>query len=353
MKILKAFHLLRSLDNKIMKNKKALEIFDLFKNNPQKLQDELILLFKNKNLKIKKICLFKKHWVIKNQWKVSALVNLENNVPEKIILEIHDNIWCFKRVIFALTILSKTIIQPTIFKKIDKPKIIIREFSPGDNFYKIINEKNLSLKKIIKINKKIAAILSYIHSLKLNSLPKFLFKKMNKEMEKKTLQKIFQFLTPEMEIFREKLETNFKIFFKKMSELDGKNMVSLIHSDPNLSHFILRNDNVCLIDFDTLETGNPAKDLGKFIFDLKYYLRKKYSPKKIEGVINSFLKEYFKKKKIILKPNLESNLAVHQAERLAYILLSKIWERKNLTKEELQEIKELLAIQQKLLNLNY
>lgn len=331
--------------------KRAIELFTFFKNNPQKLQEILIPIFKNRNLKIKELTLFKKHWIIKNQWKISASVNLENNVPEKILLEIHDNVFCFKRAIFALTTLAKIIAQPIIFEKINRPKIIVREFVKGDNFYKLISEKKLSLNEILEINKKISIILASLHSLKLSLLPKFLFKKVNKEMEEKTLKKTFKFITPEIKVLRKKFKTNLRVLFKKMNDLDRKNKISLIHSDPNLSHFIINDGDVYLVDSDGYEIGNPAKDLGKFIFDLKYYLRGKYSLDKIESIVNSFLENYLKKKSLVLKPNLKINLNVHQAERAAYIILSKIWGKKTLIKKEVHEIEKLLTVQEKLLNL--
>lgn len=332
-------------------SQKAIEIFDLFKNNPQKLEGKLISIFKNKNLKIKEIKLFKKHWVIKDQWKISALIHLENNLPEKILLEIHDNPYCFKRIIFALVNLRKIVPQPPILKIFRKPKMILREFVKAERLYEMIVEKRVSLRRILKINKKIANLLAALHSYKLSAVPKFLFKEMNKKLEEETLKKTLTFITPEIETLRKRVKTVLSSLFKKMSKIDRENKISLIHSDPNLSHFLLDNKNVYLMDYDSLEVGNPAKDLGKFIFDLKYYLRKKYTLKKIENIINLFLKEYLKQVKFSLKPDLKTNLAIHEAERAAYILLSKVWDKKTLKKKEIREIKKLLIIQERLLNL--
>jgi len=90
-----------------MANQKAIENFYFLKNNPQKIQNELIKIFKNKNLLIKEIKLLKDKLIINEQYKITALLTLEKNSPDKIILEIHDNDDYFDRNLFALKELKK------------------------------------------------------------------------------------------------------------------------------------------------------------------------------------------------------------------------------------------------------
>lgn len=328
----------------------ATNFFESLKENPLQIENQLGKIFKNKNLKIQDVKLLKDKRILDDRHKITVLLKLGNNLPEKIVLEIHDNSDYFQRNVFAQVKLKGLINSPRFFGKILQPKIIVRSYLEGEFFCEPISKKTISLKEISLETKKMAIILADLHNFSLKSLPKFLFKRVNKKIEKAILKKTLEFITPQTEVLRKKIEINLNNLLEKMGDLDEKNRISLIHGDYQPANFIVNGKNTYLTDFDTLEVGNPARDLGRFLYHMKY-LMKKYSLRDVETIENLFLKTYLKNKKLTLKPNLETNINLHKAEMIQYIILGKIWDKKIPEKKEREKMKKLLNEQEKFLNL--
>lgn len=329
---------------------KAKSFFFVLQKEPSKIEEDLTKIFKNKNLEIKRVKLLKDKLIINEQHKIVALLSLKNNLQEKVILEIHDNSDYFQRNIFALKELGefKSDIGPAkLFGEIQKSKIIVREHLRGDFFSDLIFKKALNLNRIFSLAKEMGSYLAFLHKLKFSS--KFLSKKLNKKIEKIILKRTIEFIKPNIKILAPQIEKNLKNLLKKMEELDERNRICLIHGDYQAASFILCPKKVFLMDFDTLEVGNPARDLGRFLFQISHLMELAGYPrvgvKKTEEI---FLKNYFKHRKLNLYPNFEQNINLHKAEMIQYFILGKIWGKKIANKKE---IKNLLDCQTKLLNL--
>ncbi len=332
---------------------KAVNYFKLFEKRPSELEKKLILIFKNKRLKIRKIKLLKKKLIIKNQYKISVLLSLKDNLPQKIALEIHDNDDYFKKNIFALTKLKSKIKPAFFFGKIPAMKIIAREYLEGDFFSDLILKKKVSKKFLFLSIKEISNYLSFLHNLKIKAKPRFLTNRLNEKIEKIILIRTLEFIKPDIEHLRIQIKRNLESLLKKIDLLGEKNRICLIHGDYQVANFILkRKKEIALMDFDTLEMGNPTRDLGRFIFQLSYLMKTSgYNSEEIKKAENLFLKNYLHKKKMKLYPDLKTNINLHKAEMIQYMILGKIWEEKIPSLKEIKGIEKLLNIQSKLLNL--
>lgn len=332
----------------------ASNFFTSLGENSLKIQDKLRKLLKNNKLEIKNFKLLKDKLIIDDQHKITVLLNLKNNRPEKVVLEIHDNYDYFKRNIFAQIKLKNLINPPKFLGKFSKPKIIIRNLLEGEFFWELIFKKMISMKEIAETTQKMALALSSLHNMNIKSLPKFLSKELNRKVERKILKRTMEFITPKLKFLRNKIRRNLSNLLAKMDDLDSKNKTSLIHGDYQPANFILKNTKIYLTDFDTMELGNPARDLGRFLYQMEDLMRE-YSFKIVEKIEELFLKAYLDNKKggkkLVLKPDLKTNIDLHKAEMIQYIILGKIWDRKIPEKKEIKKIEQLLKEQEKLLNI--
>lgn len=319
------------------------KIFSFIKRCPKEIEGKLKKIFKNKNLKIIEIQPIKEE-------KIIAL-KLENNIPERIVLESYDNIERFKRTLFALKELRKIINVPAFFGNIGK-KIIIREYFEADPFYFLIKKREIPLPLLLKKVKESAEMLISIHNLKTETLPKFLYNEYGPKIEKKNLLKTSKFFIPQIKHLKKSWENNLKQFLKKEREFKRKNPQVLIHGDFHPANIMVKNnEELLLIDFDLMEIGNPAKDLGKFIAHFKASMEGKYSEKNIQIMINSFLNTYLQKRKLNFYPNFKKNLYLYWAGMNFHIIKSKVLylRLKGANKKIIERIKELLIEQEKLL----
>jgi len=328
----------------------ALKIYKILQKKPEFLEKKLKTIFKNPLLKIEKIELLKKKEIAKKEYKISLLVKLANNFPEKIITEIHDNKDYFKRNIFFLQNCKTKFISPAIFYGSFNSRIIFREFLEGEVILDLILKRKISFCEISNFVKKAANFLVFLHNLKPKNDFSFLKKRLNRKIEKIILSKTLRFIKPNIFQLKEIIKRNLKILFKKMKWLEESNEKCLIHGDYQPANFIVSPQNkIKIFDFDTLEFGNPARDLGRFLFHLSYLAKEiKIPKKKVKEWENLFLKEYLGKRKINFFPDFETNLSVFKAEMIQYLILGKIWKEKVTPYEE---INSLLKIQSKLLNL--
>lgn len=317
--------------------------FFSIKRHLKKIEGKLKKIFKNKNLKIIKVQSLKGRKLVSLQ--------LKNNIPEKIVLKIYDNIEEFKRNFFALKELRQVINVPELFGNIGE-KIIVREYFEAEPFYFLIKDKEISLQFLVKETIKSAEMLISLHSLRTKTLPKFLSNKFVSRIEKKNLLGTLKGFISPIKHLKKYWENNFKQFFKKERELKRKNLMVLVHGDFHPANIMVKNNKeLLLIDFDLMEMGNPAKDLGKFIAHLKASMEEKYSEKNIQIVINSFLNTYLQKRKVDFYPNFEENLYLYWAGMNFHLIKSKVFhlKLKGPNKKDIEKIKALLIEQEKLL----
>ncbi len=330
----------------------AIKIFRSFWKNPKILQDKLGILLKNKELKIKKIELLKEKLIIKSQYKITALINLKNSSPAQVVAEIHDNLDYFNRNVFALKNFKKltTEVGPAkLFGLLKKDKIIIREYLKGNFLSDQMSKKEIRIPEFKATFKKLAIFLACLHNLKIKNPPFYLSKNLNKKIEKIILQRTIEFIKPNIEFLRVPIKNNLKELLKKMDALDKINKICLIHGDYQIANAIFKNKDVYVTDFDTLEIGNPARDIGRFVLQMNFSMKNFYSDVQIKELENLFLDTYLKNSKLNLYPNLETNINLHKAEMIQYIILGTIWEEKTPSEQKVIEIQKLLENQNKLL----
>lgn len=335
-----------------MANQKAIETFYFFKNNPQIIKKKLIKIFKNKNILIKEIKLLKDKLIINEQYKITALLTLENNLPDKIILEIHDNDDYLSRNLFALKELKKIsgFKIAALYEFLPEFKTILREYIEGDFLIDIIFGKKINFNQTKEIVEKISQWLADLHNLKIKKSNKFLFKKLNQKIEKIILNRTIEFIKPNIEYLSPLIKKNLRILIKKTEAIEKKNKICLIHGDFQPANFIKKNNLFYFTDFDTMEIGNPLRDLGKFLFQLSYFLEetRSFLPQQINELEKLFITKYLNRRPTFNLKNYQSDLNIYKAQMIQYIILGKIWGERIPIHEE---IKKLLNKQSLLLNL--
>ena len=335
-----------------MLRKNALKTFLFFLFHPNKLERKLEKIFSNRNVRIKRICFLKTKQIFDNQSKVVNLIELENNLPTKVVLEIYDNKTFFRRNLFAYSSLGevahKTKIRvPKLYGFLRPEKAIIREFVEGEFFHILIEKKKLEIKEIKSLVEKISLSVAKIHSLCVDKSNEFLTLKLNRKIENFVFKKIKQFIKPNIARLQSEIFRNSEILLKKTKKLEKNNSTSLIHGDYHPANFILQKKKLFLTDFDTLELGNPAKDLGMFLFQLDRFMGiGRYRREEIEKMKELFLRYYQRYKKVILYPDLETNINCYQAQMIQYVIAGMIWGE---TKPKLKDVDALLKKQNKFL----
>jgi len=329
----------------------ALKILNFSKRNPSLLEEGLTSVFKNPELKVKEIKTLKEKLIIGKDYKITCLAGLEDNQPSKVIFQIHDNKDYFQRNLFSLKNLKTTKVKPAEIYGIDeKLRIIYMEYLEGDFLYDLILKKKLNFIETRDFIKKAAGFLPFLHNFKFKEIPKFLSKRLNEKIEKIILNRTSEFVKPNIKSLKPILERNLKVLLEKMHYLEKINKKCLIHGDYQPANFILSpTRKLRLLDFDTVEMGNPARDLGRFLVQLIQPLKSHgLSDKKISEIEGLFLDTYFKLNKRKLYPDFETNLNTYKAEMVQYMILGRIWEDKIPNPDE---ISELLNYQSNLLNL--
>lgn len=332
----------------MIQKSKALQIFQSLKDDKILLQKKLALIFPKENLKPKKVILLKDKLIFQNQYKLTVLVNLGNPPIKDIILEFHDNADYFYRNLFALKNFPKIKIETAkLFGFFEKEKIIVRECLRGQFLIELLRKKVLNFKQLSELTKKSGFWLAKIHCFSLKTDFPYLKKKLNRKIEREILAKTIRFIKPNIKDLKPTIERNLSLLLKKMDELAKINKLSLIHGDYQAANFWLGKKGLRISDFDTLELGNPARDLGRFLWQLSYSLETAgCQQEKIEKLEEIFLEEYLNYNKIKLEPDFKTNISCHKAEMIQYIILGEIW-GKNIPKPEM--IKKLLDKQSQLL----
>jgi len=334
---------------------KAEKFLHLIQKNPEKFETSLRKFFKARDLEIEEITPLKNKIVTKNQRKLTVFLKLKNCSVKKIILELHDNQDYFKRNLFGLTKLRKIVNVPFFFDKISS-YAIIREYLEGKWLFELITKKQIPLQKILKNIIKISKITAVIHSIRIDSLPKFLFRRINKEIEIESYRRALKKFPPKSKILENKIKSNLNKLLRSTEKLEKTPHISLIHGDFQVANFILNKNIIKLTDFDTLEVGNPAKDLGNFCSHLCYLMAEHfYSSKAIKTARDLFLKTYFKKRGLDLNSGFQTEINFYEAEKHHSIIAAKLGGRMHLSlsaaREEIKKIEKILITQEKLLNI--
>ncbi len=215
---------------------RAENFFHLIEKKSQKVQASLRKLFKARNLEIEEIALFKNKIVTKNQRKLTVFLKLKNCSVQKIILELHDNQDHLKRNIFGLTELRKIVNTPLFFGKISSCAIA-REYLEEKWLFELITKKKITSQEILKNIIKISEIAAEIHGIRIDSLPKFLSRRINKKIEIESYRRALKKFPPESKILERKIKNNLKKLLRKMEKLEKTPHISLTHGDFQVANF--------------------------------------------------------------------------------------------------------------------
>jgi thiamine kinase-like enzyme len=327
----------------------ALKLYKIYQKKPEILEKKLKNIFKNPQLRVEKIELLKKKEIVKKEYKISLLVKATNNLPEKLTLEIHDNKDYFKRNLFFLQNCKTKFVSPANLYGFQNSRIIFREFLEGDFVLDLILKRKMPFSQISDFVKKAANFLVFLHNLKPKDKVPFLKKNLNRKIEKIILGKTLKFIKPNISELKGVIKRNLKVLLEKMEWIEETNEKCLVHGDYQAANFIISpKKKLRIFDFDTLEFGNPARDLGRFLLQLSQLAKVAKIPEnKVKEWENLFLKEYLKKRRVKFFPDLKTNLSIFKAEMIQYLILGKIWKEKTASYEE---INSLLKVQTQLLN---
>lgn len=312
-------------------------------------QKKLRKIFNNESLEIKKVNILNKKEILKKIYKLGLLLELKNNFPSKVVLEIYDNKDYFRRNYFAQKKLDM-VNPPELFGLISSYGIV-REFLEGEFLNKAVSNKTNSLENILKNIKAIAKILRLLHNLKIKSLPKFLFKEVNLKIEEKNFIESLGSLPTYLKPLEKKYRECVKILFQKIKKFNKEMPISLIYGDCQPNNIVLKNGLFYFFDFDTLEIGNPARDLGRFFYHLEIMMLDSHFPEKHEVVKKFFLKNYLIGDKKIFGINFEKSIFLYYLQMKQYFIRGKIWEIQKIktNKNKLEEIERLLTAQENLI----
>lgn len=330
----------------------TLEISHFFKKNLLKFQENLISIFKDKNIRVRKIEILKEKLITRKQYKVTCLAFLDNHPFEKILFQIHDNKDYFNRAIFALKnfkMLKPNINVQRIYGVNRELKIVFMEYIEDDFLYEYIFKKKMNVAQIKHFVKNAGSCLARLHNFKPSEIPNFLSKRLNKKIESIILKRTLEFIKPNIEFFRTTMKKNLNILLERINYLARINSQCLIHGDYQPANFFLSKEKkIYIMDFDTLEIGNPARDLGRFIAQIEQLLEvNRLSKEEIKSCEGLFLKSYLKLRRLDLKPNLQFNLNTFKSEMIQYMILGRIWGNKI---PSFKEIERLINYQSELLS---
>jgi len=293
--------------------------------------------------KIEKIIVLKDKLIIDKQYKITTYVKLAGTKPKSVILEIHDNNQYFQRSLFTLNKLKKIKIDnksyvAKLYGYDIKNKLIVREDLPQVLLSDMLNDKKISQARKTRLIKKSAVWLYKLHTWPKNKIPAPVKQGLNLKIEDKILKRTLEFIKPNIEKYRPQIKKN---LFKLLLEMKKEKKCCLVHGDFQVSNIIIDGSNMKIFDFDTLELGHPGRDLGRYTYQLKYFL----PGKKYEKTKKIFLDQYFISSKFNFE-EIKNNIALHQAEMIQYIILGLVWGNKI---PKANEIKFLLKEQTDLL----
>jgi len=208
----------------------------------------------------------------------------------------------------------------------------------------------MGFNQIKKLAEKFAVWLADIHTFKTKKSDKFLFKKLNQKIEKIIMGRTVEFIKPNIKSLAPLIKKNLMVLIKKTEKIEKGNKNCLIHGDFQPANFIKKNNSFYLTDFDTMEIGSPLRDVGRFLFQLNYFLKEagKFSSQQINELEELFIIKYFNRQPTLDLNNSRIDLNVYKAQMIQYIILGKMWGEKI---PVAKKIKQLLNQQSKLLNL--
>lgn len=331
----------------------ALEISYLFKKNLLKLRENLISVLEYEDMEIEKVETLKEKLIIGKQYKVTCLACLRKAPFKKILFQIHDNKVYFERSVFALRNLGETkqgVRVQKFYGADSKLKIVYMEYIEDDFLYDYLLKKKMNTSQIKRFAEIAGSYLAGLHKFRPDRVPRYLSQKLNGKIEEVILRRTIEFIKPNIKSLTPSIKKNLTVLLKRIDYLSKINNRRLIHGDYQPANFFLSKDKkIYLMDFDTLEFGNPARDLGRFLAQMEQLLIVNNLSRKAIGKLERlFLDSYSKSSRLDLKPDLRFNLNTYKAEMIQYMILGRIWGDKV---PLFKEIEKLLDYQKYLLNI--
>lgn len=288
----------------------------------------------------------KDKYIVGNKYKITGLAIFSGGNPTSAVFEIHDDGLYFARSLYALQELAKIRIgkqaMVAALYGVDKTKkIILRENVQGKKLDEYLKNRGTKEREKENIIKKLALWLASVHAITPKKVPKPLHAPLNEKYEKVILKKILSFLKPNLNRLKPHIQKN---LFHLLSLMKQEKKLCLIHGDFQISNIYVSNNSVKILDFDTMELGNPGRDIGRFLAQIDETLKARGEKYK-----KYFLKNYFAHGPYPQK-TIGKNILLHQIEMMQYILLGMVWGKKTASQKKIQG---LLKKQDRLFSLLY
>lgn len=322
---------------------------NLIKKNTNELTKLLSSL--SPHISVKKYWVLKNKLIIDNQYKVTIAVTTNLAKHQSLMIELHDNKDYFLRNKFALKTFKN--IKPARYNMVAKlleadPKTltIIRENLKGNTLIKKIN--NLDKKKLAYYIHYSANWIAQVHNQKISKQQKYLTNRLNFKLEKKILSLTLNFSKSKKNIkhLLPQITKHLSYILKNYPQKQTVKYACLTHGDYQLANFYYYNNKFKVLDFDTVEINNPARDLGRFLLQWEVVLKQ---PTK--QLSKKFLTEYFKNRENINasdKEKITKDINFFKAVMIQYIILGDVWGKKipkaNYIKKLLNKQANLLKI---------
>ncbi|MFH1187633.1 MAG: aminoglycoside phosphotransferase family protein [bacterium] len=296
---------------------KALNLAESIKNGNTA---DILTKFKMKKFLIDEARILKKKLIVSDSYKITAEVILKNK--RHFILEIHDNNYYFKKNIYSLKNLKVIKLNgkkavAAVFAFNEDRKIILREYLKGECLLEILKkddtEENFSLVK------NSAIWIAGMHNLLTKNMPVAVKRDVNFKIEKSILTNIKKLIKPQIKNYRADIMKNLNYYINNYENFKKKVKNCLIHGDFQPANIMADGEIINIMDFDTLCVGNPARDIGRFIMQLKFVCKNHIEYQK------TFIDAYFKISKYKNDQEFNKATAFYQVEMLFYIILGQLW----------------------------
>lgn len=325
---------------------KALKFARLIEKNPAILETFLRQTTSMESVKIKGAVILKIKVVLFLNYKIIVKILTTGN--KTYTLEIHDSKEYFSKNIFSLSEFPKILNDhsiPVILEVNKKLKIIIREFIKGEPLLDILKNDNITLEKQKNYIKDIGEWLATFHNRNIDgTIPKACNPAINQTMEKIIISRIKEFIKPNIESLRPQIIETLNLLLKKNNFYLQAAELRLIHGDFQAANIFIQNAQFKIIDFDNLQLGNPARDIGRFLMQLENVSENFKILEKL------FLESYLNNAKNIKNSiKFQKAISYYQAQMLEYIIMGTMWGEKipdkrlvqKLVKKQLKLLKSL------------
>lgn len=303
-----------------------------------------ILEDQSKERKVIEAAILKKKIVLFSDYKITLKFLSSDDTPG--IMEVHDSKEYFNKNFFALKEFDKIKIDhfpfiPSFLGADKKKKILLREFVVGESLLDAIRADHPLEKEKIHV-RKLGDWLARLHETDFQNIPEACAPQKNQEMEKIILSRLKEFIKPNVKSLEKEILKTLALLFKKEKFYSKSIKNCLIHGDFQAANIFIKKDGaIKVMDFDNLQIGNPARDVGRFLMQLEYQA--------VHAKIlkNIFLRSYFSISKTYKNDQkFQKATDYYRAQLREYIIMNTMWGKK-IPDEKL--VKKLLKKQLKLL----